>query len=158
VKAQQTFSLKVDAMKNVGLWAVLLVLVSGISGCGASAVPGAEVTQSGGIAFTAQGSSVVAKEGDPLALLEARIAASTSAKAKLLEKVKGAYITGSETVGDLMFESQKASSEVEGWLRSVTVSFEAPEPTRSQKGQIITATAVLHLPKGKVENLGNYVK
>ncbi|MGD2174656.1 MAG: hypothetical protein PVJ27_04570 [Candidatus Brocadiaceae bacterium] len=134
-----------------------LILAAVVCGCRNMIVPGAEVTEQGTIVFVAEGTSVVAKSGDPLALLEARTAAKTIALANLLEKVKGSYVSSNVMVGDLMFAHQEAASSVEGFLSRAEVSFRKPE-AKAPETQMVTAIAMLELSKDDLENLAGYVE
>ncbi len=137
---------------GVGLLCLVAVVMAGCAG--ANVEPGAELTEEGIYRFVAQGTSAVAREDDALALVEARTAAETLAKANLLEKIKGARITNSVTIGDLMFASQEANLRMRGYLSRATVSFvdggEFPE------SPLITATAVLELDEDDLTELERY--
>lgn len=143
---------KEKVMRSKSLLAVVAIVGLGLSGCFRGAVPGAEVTPLGTVVFNAEASSVVARQDDPLALLEAKTAAETMAQAELLKKIKGAFVSGEATVGDLMFASQEASTRVEGYLSRVEVTFsESP----AEEG-MVTAKATLEIPRAK-ESLADYV-
>jgi len=119
------------------------------------AVPGAEVTD-GTVIFSAEAASVVAREGDPLSVLEAEEAAALMAKAKLLEKIKGAYVTSTIKVGDLMFENQQAMATSDGYLARATVHI-APV-ARGAEPSMIRATATLALSRHELMRLADYVE
>jgi len=114
--------------------------------------------------FTAEGQSVAVAADGPMGLLKARITAETIAKANLLETIKGGVISSSVTVGDMMFGSQSASTEVEGWLVGVTLKIETTSkkesnlPDAEPVDQIVTAQATLEIPLSAWENLSDYVE
>jgi hypothetical protein len=140
----------------VALGVVALFLV----GCRTHGVPGPTVpgatVEEGIVTFSAEGTAVVAKADDPLAMEEARIAAATIAKANLLEQINGAFITSKVTVEGLMLESQAASDVVRGWLSRATVEYAAPEKVASP--MTVTAVATLRLNKHELHNLKMYVE
>ncbi len=144
-------------MKNALVAVALGLLAAVLVGCSGSLVPGAEMTEEGTVVFVAEGSSVIARSGDTLSVLEAQTAARTIALANLLAKVKGAQVAGTETVADLMFESQKAVSAVEGSLSRVHVSYEQPE-AEGDEAQVVTAVATLELNRWELARLAQYVK
>lgn len=143
-------------MKAKAALAALGVVVLLVSGCRAAHVPGADDTRQGIVTFSATATSVIAKEGDPLSIEEAKLAAATLAKAALLGKIKGEFLTSTVTVDGLMFEAQEATSTVEGYMARARVTFEEqpriPEPT------IVTATAELDLSPAELARLGDYVE
>lgn len=126
-------------------------------GCAQMAVPGATITDEG-IEFSATGEAVAAKEDDALAMAEAKVAACVVAKANLLEKIKGAMITSSASVGDLMFRSQEAELEVRGYLARATVTVEDAPDTRLGTSPIVTAKATLVLSEEEYAALQDYVE
>jgi hypothetical protein len=133
------------------MWAAGFLAVL-LAGCVHRAVPGAVMTEEGTYLFEARGQSVIAKADDPLSLLEAELAAATMAKANLLEKVKGAFVTSNVLVGDLMLRSQEAAVIVEGFLSRATVYVEAPSPP------VVTAVAMLELDACELSDLEKYVQ
>ena len=138
---------------------VLGVLAMVLVGCQAMTVPGAEITEEGLIQFTAQGTSVIDQPESAWSKQKAYVAAETIAKANLLELVKGARVEGSAQVADLMFVSQEAAREVDGWLGRAKVTFsEGPEGTRRTEKEIVTATATLTLDEGSLANLDEYAE
>jgi len=137
---------------GAGLLGLLLV------GCAAPVIPGAEVTEDGCYVFKAVGTSVVAKEDDPLSLVEAQVAACTMARANLLELVKGAMIESDVSVGDLMFKSQEARVSVAGFLGRAKVELVQAEPSRLPQPMIVTAVATLTLTEDEIANLEKYVE
>jgi len=144
-------------MKVKALLVGLLVLSVVMLGCRSVSVPGADSATRQLVTFQATGSSVIAKPDDPLALVEAREAAALLAKASLLAKVKGEYMTQTVRVGDLMFSSQEAAASVEGILARAKVSFRAPE-ARVPEPRMVTAVATLELTRDELENIGEYVE
>lgn len=129
------------------------VLVLGLAGC-RTPVPGAEEVTWGRFVFTAEATSIVAKEEDPVSLLEAQAAAATMAKANLLALIKGAEVSSEVTVGDLMFESQQASEHVDGFLARATISYAEDCPLPGT----VTACARLELSRRELKRLGEYVE
>lgn len=127
-------------------------------GCVTMAVPGATITEDGAVMFSATGEAVAAKEDDALAAAEARLAAAVVAKANLLEKIKGAMITSSASVGDLMFRDQEAQLKVMGWLSRATVEYETPAPTKLGTSPIVKATASLTLSQEEYLVMQKYVE
>jgi hypothetical protein len=127
-------------------------------GCVQMTVPGATMTEDGCVMFSADGQAVAAKEDDALAGAEARLAAAVVAKANLLEKIKGAMVTSSASVGDLMFRSQEAELEVAGFLSRATVTYAAAPDTRLGTSPVVTATASLVLTPEELASLEKYVE
>ena len=127
-------------------------------GCMTMAVPGATVTDDGCIMFSADGEAVAAKEEDELSKAEARLAATVIAKANLLEKIKGAMVTKSESVGDLMFRSQEAELKVMGFLSRATVTIAGEPTTRLGATSVVKATASLTLSPDEMGTLEKYVE
>jgi hypothetical protein len=115
------------------------------------------VSEDGCIVFQGTGESVVAKEGDPLSIVEAKVAATVMAKADLLGKIKGAYMTSSVTVGDLMFASQEATEAVQGFIGRAEVEIEMVDMGRMPSNRVI-ATATLTLAPEDLANLEAYVE
>lgn len=134
--------------------AVVAFLGLSLFGCAAPRVPGATFTSEGTILFSETGSSVIARKDDPLALLEAQLAAATIAEANLLRKLKGADLAGEVTASDLMFTGQHVVSRVEGRLSRVEIHFDKP---RGEDG-IVTATAMLEVRPRELKSLGRYVQ
>ncbi len=135
--------------------AVVGVFLLALGGCAGPAVPGADVVTWQNVEFSARGTSVMAKEDDPVSLLEARVAAAIMAKANLLALVKGEFITGGVAVADLMFEGQEAEARVEGFLSRATVTYEEPglpEPNT------VTAIATLTVSRRELKKLERYVE
>ena len=145
-------------MKARAALVVVGALALALHGCASYTVPGAEVTERGEIIFTATGTSVVAKEDDPLSQLEAEYAAATIAKAALLEKVSGAVLSGSVSVGDLMFESQDARVEVNGFLSRADIEILKPEATKLRLPPLVTAQATLRLSCDELRHIEKYVE
>jgi outer membrane protein W len=133
----------------VGVLAVLL------AGCASPNVPGATV-EKGKIVFKADGTAVAAKEGDPLALEEARLAAATIAKANLLELIKGAFVTSKVTVEGLMLESESAALSTQGFLSRTTIAY--GEEPKVPPPAVVKATATLTLSKKDYMKLKDYVE
>ncbi len=134
---------------------VATLAVTGLAlGCMTPKVPGAETATRGTVTFSASASSVVAKQGDPLAMLEAREAAETMALANLLKKIKGAYVTSEVTVGDLMFSSQEATTRVDGFLARADVELVPSEPDKT----VVTARATLTIPRSHLKSLDEYAE
>jgi hypothetical protein len=136
---------------------ILGVLVLALVGCaGKGMVPGAEVTPEGRIVFRAEASTVVAKENDPLALIEAETAAGIMARADLLAKIKGVTVTGKAKVDDLMLRSQEATVTVEGRLARTEVTYihsaQPPGPT------VVRAVATLELTRRDLRRLSEFVQ
>jgi len=127
-------------------------------------IPGATRTDYGTLVFTAQGQSIIKVDGGPLGIAKARLAAETIAKANLLEVIKGGLINSSVSVGDLVFESQKASTVVTGWLSGATVETISTESEQSRLpdaepvDHIITATATLELSEEAWAHLQDYIE
>ena len=130
----------------------------------AQSIPGSTLTQTGTLLFTAEGQSVAVAEDGALGVAKARLTAETIAKANLLEILKGALVSSSVTVSDMMFQSQLVSTTVSGWLGGVilTTSSSANEQSRLPNAepvdQIITSTATLELSEEAWENLKDYVE
>ena len=135
-----------------------------IKAVAAKAVPGASLTKDGTLLFTAQGQSIAKADTGALGVARARLAAETVAKANLLEVVKGGLISSTVSVGDMMFQSQRATSVVNGWLAGVTVeisslaSEQSRLPDAKPVDQVITATASLELSEEALKNLKDYVE
>ncbi len=119
-------------------------------------VPGATVTEEGAFVFSATGTSVIDQADSPLSKIKAYAAAETTAKANLLELIKGARVTGDTRVADLMFVSQEAEREVVGWLARTIVTFE--EGPGRVEPDTITATAALTLDSVSLANLAAYAE
>jgi len=126
-------------------------------GCGMTQVPGAVCTENGTYLFSAEGSSPVLKPDDPMALLEARVAAATIAKANLLEKIKGAAVDSMVRAEDLAFAKQVANVNATGLLSRVTITYHPTDRT-GRDAMIVTAVATLELSKDEIDNLGKYVE
>jgi hypothetical protein len=134
-----------------------------MTACSSTAPSGAQVTENGTFLFTATGQSV-ANATDPASIAKAEIAAATIAKANLLESIKGALISNSVSVNNLMLESQAATATVQGWLSRAQVTITRVEPTETKLPvernpmEIITAVASLEVAKDDVENLSKFVE
>ena len=143
-------------MKVKTLVVVLGVFALALVGCAVTGpAPGAVVTDDGLIQFTAAGQSAIAND-EAISMIEARAAAAAVAKANLLEKVKGAYVSGSVTVGDLMFSSQEARVSTEGFLSRATITYE--EVSGVPAPNIVTAIATLTLSEDDMADLAAYVQ
>lgn len=143
-----------------GKLALVCVVVALVVGCAAPSpgvIPGAEM-KDGAVVFSAEAKSVVAKEGDPLSVVEAEVAAVTMAKANLLEKIKGARIGGAVTVGDLMFESHEARLEMMGFLSRAEVEVMQRAESRLGMPPFVSAKATLRLSKADLASLEAYVE
>jgi hypothetical protein len=144
----------------MGKFALLAVGITVLVAVGCAApkpVPGAAV-QNGVAVFAATGSSVVTKDGDALAMLEAQVAAELMAKAALLAKIKGEMVTQEVSVGDLMLESQAAQSEVNGFLARAEVEILKPVPSKLGVPPVVTAEATLTLACADLAKLAVYVE
>lgn len=141
------------ALLAVGVTVLLAV------GCAVPArvVPGAEVVD-GVVTFSATGSSVVTKDGDALAMLEAQVAAECMAKANLLAKIKGEMVGQDVSVGDLMLESQVAKSQVNGFLGRAELEIMKPVPSKLGVPPVVTAKATLRLNCGEMMKLADYIE
>ncbi len=130
----------------------------------AQSIPGSTLTQTGTLLFKAEGQSVAVAEDGALGVAKARLAAETIAKANLLEILKGALVTSSVTIGDMMFESQLVTTTVSGWLGGVTLETgsstadQSRLPNAEPVDQMITAKATLELSAEAWENLKDYVE
>lgn len=130
----------------------------------AQSIPGSTLTQTGTLLFAAEGQSVAVAEDGALGIAKARLAAETIAKANLLEVLKGALISSSVTIGDMMFQSQIVSTTVNGWLGGVTLETNTSAneqsrlPNADPVDQMITAKATLELSAEAWENLNDYVE
>ncbi len=130
----------------------------------AQSIPGSTLTQTGTLLFAAEGQSVAVAEDGALGVAKARLAAETIAKANLLEVLKGALISSSVTVGDMMFQSQLVSTTVSGWLGGVilesssSASDQSRLPNAEPVDQMITSTATLELSAEAWGNLKDYVE
>jgi hypothetical protein len=140
-------------MRKMAALAVI-ALAGVLMGC-AQLIPGAEKGVDL-VVFSADAASVVAKVGDPLSLVEAEVAAGLMAKVNLLEKVKGAYLSGNVTVGDLMFKSQQAAAAVEGRLARATVVYESV--TKGADVVMVRAIASIEMSGADFEMLEDYVE
>ncbi len=130
----------------------------------AKKIPGSKLTQDGTLLFTAKGQSVAKPEDGVMGLTKARIAAETIAKANLLEVLKGGQITSSVTVGDMVFQSQQATSTVNGWLGGAVVETETTSvresnlPDAEAVDRVVTAKASLEISAAALKNLQDYVE
>ncbi len=142
---------------RIGL-AVLVGCLFGLalSGCRSAAVPGGEVTPQGSVIFAGQGSSVIVKPDDPLAVLEAKAAAKTMALADLVAKVKGAMVHGNVQVGDMVFAGQEAAMHAEGMISRASVYYEREEGEQDER--VVRALAVLEVPYRELKRLREYVE
>ncbi len=139
-----------------------------MTGC-QTEIPGATITDDGKIVFSATGQSVAETES-LINVIKAEMAASTVAKANLLEAVKGALVSSSVKVDDLMFTSQTAENVVNGWLARAVVTINEveevvveetklpKEPVVEPSEKIITATATLTLSKEDLKELKQFVE
>lgn len=144
-------------MRTKAILGSLLVLSVLFVGCSTMNVPGAQVTESGTLVFSAEGSSPIMKANDAMALLEARTAAAVIAKANLVEKIKGAYVAGSVEVRDLAFAAQSAGASTEGLLARAVVTYMPLERT-GQMAMVVTAVASLELTVEQFMDLKTYVE
>ena len=142
-------------MKVKATLAVVGVFLLALGGCAGPAVPGADAVTWQNVEFSARATSVMAKEDDPVSLLEAQAAAAIMAKANLLALVKGEFITGGTTVADLMFEGQEAEAQVKGFLARATVTYE--EPIGVPVPGTVTAVARLTISRRELKKLEKYV-
>ena len=138
------------ALTFAGLLAICLV------GCAGPQVPGADVTETGAVVFSATGKSVVEEVGDAYSTIKAEAAAETMAKANLLGKIAGVSLSQGITVGDLLFESQEAQTAVAGWLARATVTFAETEAGLGPADPTIIATATLAISASEVDDLELY--
>ncbi len=143
-------------MKVKAALAAVGVFLLALGGCAGPAVPGADVVTCVNAEFSARGTSIMAKEDDPVSLLEARVAAATMAKANLLALVKGEFITGGTAVADLMFEGQEAEARVEGFLSRAIVTYD--EPIGIPIPGTVTAVARLTISRRELRKIGRYVE
>ena len=132
-------------------------------------IPGATVTEDGAIVFSAEGQSV-AKVMSPLSVAKAEAAAATIAKANLLEVVKGALVSSSVKVSDMVLAEQAAEKKVYGWLARATIEIiDAPEavvektnlpaePDETPEFRIVTAIASLTLAEEDLANFKPFVE
>lgn len=146
-------------MNKILMMACVTVTAIGLTGCDTLKQAGA--TRDGGnYVFSASAEAVASEPGDAANLAQARLAAAVNAKAALLEKIKGAKISSSATVADLMFKDQDAASMTRGWLSRAEVTYETKEADRlgdvDQEG-IIAATASLTLSRAELRKLSKYV-
>jgi len=140
-------------MKAKAAMAMVGVIVALAVGC--AVVPGAEVSK-GVVTFKGEGTAVAAKEGDPLSLEEARLAAATIAKANLLANIKGEFVMGRVSVEGLMFEGQEATCHVEGFLSRAIIEY--PPRDRLAPPSVVKAVATLRLSCEEVGKLRRYVE
>lgn len=141
-----------QTMKSKAILASLLVLGVVMIGCQRMMVPGAEVTKSGNIMFKAEACSPIMKADDPMAMVEAQTAAAAMAKANLLEKIKGAYITSKVAVKDLSFASEGAMVDVDGMLARINIEYKPLERT-GPMAMIVTAVASLEMTKAQYDKM-----
>ena len=134
---------KEQTMKSKAILVSLLVLSVVAIGCKSQMVPGAEV-KGGCVKFMAEASSPILKADDAMAIVEAQTAAMAMAKANLLEKIKGAYITSHVQVKDLAFASEGAMVSTDGMLARISVECKPIERT-GPMAMIVTAVASLNL-------------
>jgi len=147
---------------SLGLTAFLLTF---ITGCATTKTP-APVTapaKPSSTTFTATGVSV----GDPsdsLSMAKAEVAATTIAKANLLEKLKGSVLSNEVSVTDLKFTSQAAKLTVTGWLNraDVVIIEEEEEPSNLPKvtedSVIVTAVASLKVTYAELNALSEHIE
>jgi hypothetical protein len=144
-------------MKMKAMLASLVVLSVVLVGCSSMHVPGAEMTPRGTLLFSAEGYSPILKADDAMALLEARAAAATIAKANLVEKIKGAYVASNVEVRDLAFAAESAAVNTEGLLSRAEVTY-MPLDRTGQMAMVVTAVASLELTCEQFMDLGAYVE
>jgi hypothetical protein len=140
-------------------------IMSGLlfTGCATVREPVEVAVEPATITFSAEGSSV-ASPADPLSLAKAELAASTIAKANLLEKLKGSVLANDVKVQDLMFVSQKATLSVYGWVNRVNIEIVEDEvvptnlPKKVADSDVVTAVATLELTMDEYNNLEDYVE
>jgi hypothetical protein len=137
------------ALVAVGVMALVL------AGCATQVVPGA-TAERGVVTFSAEGTGVLEKADDAMAMEEAKLAAATIAKANLLGKIKGEILTSKVNVERLMLANEAASSRVQGWLSRATVEYVAAEKAASP--MTVTAIATLKLNKHELHQLKKYAE
>lgn len=141
-------------MKKISLLVICLGYLL-VAGCAEKSsitlVPGAVVTE-GMVTFEATGKAALIDIDDPLARVKTEAAAATTAKANLLELVKGARINSTLVVSDLMYQSSKTKSTVMGWLSRAKVTI-VSTPERLAPGTIIEAKATLSLNMAALASL-----
>ena len=139
-------------MKSRAILVSLLVLSVVFVGCNSTMVPGAEITKGGTILFKAEATAPVMKADDAMALVEARTAAAAMAKANLLEKIKGAYITSHVQVKDLAFAAESAVINADGMLARISVEY-LPVDRTGPMAMVVTAVASLELSKEQYQKM-----
>ncbi len=139
------------AMVAIGV-AVLL-----LAGCTTPVVPGG-TPERGAVVFEAEATAMAAKADDPMAMEEAKIAAATMAKANLLAKIRGEFLTSKVNVEGLMLESQAASARVQGWLSRATIEYPAPPANVPPSPLAVTAKATLRLNQSEYHQLKKFVE
>lgn len=88
---------------------------------------------------------------------KAKVAAEAVARANLLKKIKGAYLTEDVSVADLMFESQEARLETAGWLSRAEIRF--VEDDRSfDADEAVHARAELTVTRRQLDDLLKFVE
>lgn len=144
-------------MKKLCLFTLVCLLV--VVGCGPKKkasqmqfIPGAVVSDDGKITFSATGKSAITDIDDPLAKIKAEAAAATTAKANLLELVKGARISSDIVIADLMYQSSTTKATVMGWLSRATITI-TESAGRLASGAIVEALASITLDKDTIANL-----
>lgn len=147
--------------KYVGILFAIVASIT-LSGCQSGAT-GATKTDDGLFMFSATGQSV-ANMSDPMSIVKAEVAAATTAKANLLEELKGALVSGSTKVSNLTLDSQTATTAVSGWISRIETVTSSTEPKMSNlpqqlpESQIITATAMLKLTKKEIKDISKFVE
>lgn len=128
-------------------------------GCATSRyhVPGAERVSGDSYLFTATGTALVESPGGLAEITKAKLAAEALARASLLKKVKGTYLTERVTVEDLMFADQQARAETAGWLSRVEIAFEE-NPRAFDEEEVVHARASMLLSRHDLKNLLKYVE
>jgi len=137
------------ALVVVGVMALVLV------GCMSPVIPGA-TSEGGVVTFSAEGTSVLAKADDAMALEEAKVAAATIAKANLLGRIKGELLTNKVNVEGLMLASEAASIRTQGWLSRATIEYVKAEKVVSP--MTVTAIATLKVNACELRQLKTYAE
>ncbi len=128
-----------------------------VAGCASYPnIPGADVADDGTYIFKAEGTAIVMKPGEDMDVAGAKLAAETMARANLLKKIKGVYLTENITVADLLLQKQAARSETSGWLSRADVVCDSPEGRLRPK--TVRATATLRLSREEIYCLKEYVE
>jgi hypothetical protein len=114
------------------------------------------VAEDGTYVFKAEGTAIVVKPGNDMDVAGAKLAAETMARANLLKKVKGVYLTENISVADLLLEKQTARAETRGWLSRADVACDDPDGRIRPK--TVRATATLRLSEEEINRLKDYVE